>query len=150
MNTIRRSERLAAKSSVIDKKNYEEIIKKMVLISRPLRENLHQLCRFHKIDIIMDILKLVNKNFNLIMKYGFNTSTTKSSIIRFLRMMYDKSFIWINQVQEIGDEKLTNMLIKEYTKYRKQYENTRYANWKFIKDLYGLDQNLMKIIDSYM
>ena len=125
MNAIRRSERLSAKSTIIDSKNYEEVMKKITLISTPLIVNLHNISIFHKIDIVMDILKLVNKNFNLLIKYGVNRLATKSSITRFLKMMYDRSFLWISQVQEFGYEKLTAKLIKEYAKYYKQYKNSQ-------------------------
>jgi hypothetical protein len=69
---------------------------------------------------------------------------------RFLQIMYNNSFMWIKEVNDIGREDLTEKMKTEYAKYRKKYEKYRYAKWEFIRDHYGMDANLMKKIDSYL
>jgi hypothetical protein len=137
---IRRSERLADTTLALEKKIHDEAIKKMIDISRNLKKST---CgTFEKIDVIMKILKLGNTHFSVL--------THSSSDMKFLQIMYNNSFKWIQQVKDIGDEDLTEKMKKEYTKYRKKYEKYRYAKWEFIRDQYGMDANLMKTIDSYL
>jgi len=141
MTTItRRSERLANTTLALEKKIHDETIKKMLDISRSL--NKRGCGHFERIDVIMKLLKLCNTHFSILLH--------SSGDIKFLQVMYNNSFMWIQQVNSIGREDLTEKLKKEYARYRKKYEKFRYVKWEFIRDSYGMDANLMKKIDSYM
>ena len=139
MTTIRRSERLADTTSAFEKKILTEITKKITDIAHLLKKCTSP---FEKIDIVIKVLKICNNNFSILL-YSSNDR-------KFLQILYNNSFPWIKQVNDIADKDLTEKLVKEYAKYRKKYEKFRYANWEFIRDKYGMDANLMNKIDSYM
>lgn len=145
ISTIRRSPRLVAKQTALDNKKYKEIENQIRIIGRPLLEKKSKICDCEKLDLIMDMLKLINKNASI-----FFQNSKNKKFVRFLEVINDNTPNWIKQTKKYGSEDLYQKILKEYIKFRKQYKSYTYAKWEYIADVYGLDMNLMTTIDSYM
>ena len=138
---LKRSERLTETTKKSEKKHFDDFVKKLKEVTTPImKDETIPKTSLDNTKIAINLMKLVNNNFNLIVQFNF---------ARLLNSVYYNSFRWIKEVKIYCVEKLL-ITQKECDRFRKKYETFKYAKWKFIRECYGLDDHLMKAIGDYI
>jgi len=94
--------------------------------------------------MVTNVLKIFNGDFVFILVY-------KTDFVRLCYTIYNKSFE-MNKTASVSHVQISieNKLIKEFKKFRKNYEKFRYATWGFLKRHFNLDNNIMFCIDNFL
>ncbi len=110
---------------------------------------------FYKIRIkrMLDLMKLYKKSLPLILY-----CSPYQSGLRFIKMIYKKTFDMINDIQKLTDmgdietdDKNIRSLIKYFDWFRKYYKTYRYNNWESIINAKQLmDEHIINKIDEYL
>jgi uncharacterized protein (DUF1499 family) len=144
MSTLKRSERLAPKIFIENTHRVNQVREQIMRTARCIMpSNPNCVSSEDKVKMIIKVVKLVNFNYDIIKEYG-NESTA-----RFLRVLYKKSFYWIEETINLCSVQ-TQIMVKVFKKFRKKHETSRYASWEFMRIKFNLDANIMFCIDSYM
>ena len=113
--------------------------------------------REKKVYGIFYIVKIINKNFPLLINYGKDDQ----SFLRMIKIIYIKSFDWIDEALDfLEEEKVaerviaktdhTERLIKQIRKFRIYYELVRDEYFKDIVTKFRVDRHIVSCIDSYL
>jgi hypothetical protein len=164
---LRRSDRLKDKLFFRYRNEYLSVSSQVTIIVNPIikAQTLPStgLSALNKLLVIIKLMILMSKKCRFILTYESKFLTSTSNINtheNLCDMLYVKSFEWIkdttaankNQIEYMT--KIDALTIKKFQmvvkKYRKNYENIRYANWNFIRIQYNLDSNIMFCINSYI
>jgi len=103
------------------------------------------------------IVKIINKNFPLLINYGKDDQ----SFLKLIKQIYVKSFDWIDEALNFLEEEKaagwviaktdhTERLIKQIRKFRIYYELVRDEYFKDIVTKYHVDRHIVSCIDSYL
>jgi hypothetical protein len=103
------------------------------------------------------IVKIINKNFPLLITYGKDDQ----DFLRMIKIIYIKSFDWLEEgLNFLEEEKVaerviaktdhTERLIKQIRKFRMYYELVRDEYFKDIVTKYRVDRHIVSCIDSYL
>jgi hypothetical protein len=103
---------------------------------------------------LYDVIKIINKNFPLLITYG----NKDKKFLNLIKTIYNKSFQWLEETLNWLEEKKveehipdnSEQLIKQIRKFRIYYEAFRNEYFKDIVNKYHIDCHIVSYIDSYL
>ena len=137
---------------------YQDVLNKIPRIfKKVLSPNTIQLVsREETVIALCSIIKIINKNFPLLITYG----KEDQGFLKMIKKIYTKSFDWLEEALNwIEDETAegreiektdTERLIKQIRKFRIYYELFRDEYYKDIVTKYRVDRHIICCIDSYL
>jgi hypothetical protein len=137
---------------------YQDVLNKIPRIfKKVLSPNTIQLVsREETVIALCSIIKIINKNFPLLITYG----KEDQGFLKMIKKIYTKSFDWLEEALNwLEDETAegreiektdTERLIKQIRKFRIYYELFRDEYYKDIVTKYRVDRHIICCIDSYL
>lgn len=137
---------------------YQDVLNKIPRIfKKVLSPNTIQLVsREETVIALCSIIKIINKNFPLLITYG----KEDQGFLKMIKKIYTKSFDWLEEALNwLEDETAegreiektdTDRLIKQIRKFRIYYELFRDEYYKDIVTKYRVDRQIICCIDSYL
>ena len=137
---------------------YQDVLNKIPRIfKKVLSPNTIQLVsREETVIALCSIIKIINKNFPLLITYG----KEDQGFLKMIKKIYTKSFDWLEEALNwLEDETAegrdiektdTERLIKQIRKFRIYYEVFRDEYYKDIVTKYRVDRHIICCIDSYL
>jgi len=92
------------------------------------------------------LIKLTNKSFPMLVYYGKEDLRT----LCFIRMIYHKTFEWIELATKVNDGPDLRRFIKHMRKFRTNYELFRDEFWDGIIRKYSLNDDIICLIEKYL
>ena len=92
------------------------------------------------------LIKLTNSNFPMLVYYGKEDLTT----LCFIRMIYNKTFEWIETATRVNNDPHLRRFIKNIRKFRTNYELFRDDFWDGIIRKYSLNDDIICLIEKYL
>lgn len=137
---------------------YQDVLNKITRIfKKQMSPNSIQLVsREETVIALCSIIKIINKNFPLLITYG----KEDQGFLKMIKKIYTKSFDWLEEALNwLEDETAegreiektdTERLIKQIRKFRIYYELFRDEYYKDIVTKYRVDRHIICCIDSYL
>jgi len=134
---------------------YHDVLDKIQKTHKKLMSpnSIHFVSREKTVYGLFAVVKIINKNFPLLITYGKDDQ----GFLKMIKLIYVKSFDWLEEAlnwleEERGIEKTdhTERLIKQIRKFRIYYELFRDEYFKDIVTKYRLDRHIICCIDSYL
>ena len=137
---------------------YQDVLNKIPRIfKKVLSPNTIQLVsREETVIALCSIIKIINKNFPLLITYG----KEDQGFLKMIKKIYTKSFDWLEEALNWIEDKMaegreiektdTDRLIKQIRKFRIYYELFRDEYYKDIVTKYRVDRQIICCIDSYL
>lgn len=144
---LRRSNRLHAtmyEKYVEANKKYMQEIKK-IMGGEFGRANLKK-----KIQILTKIMRILIEGFNSMLLYGIYDvrEEPQGEAIKMFKNVYFRTFVWMKEADDEKEEQ--KILGKQIEKYRKMYKAYRLSNIGVVSDAFGLNDDLVDMIDAYI
>jgi hypothetical protein len=157
---LRRSERLSDKMPYdYYFSKYCDILNKIPRIFKKVMSPniVNFVSREKTVFALYSVIKIVNKNFPLLINYG----NDDQSLLKMIKKIYTKSFDWLEEALNWFEEEQaegraipkmdhTERLIKQIRKFRIYYEVFRDEYYKDIVTKYRIDRHIIYCIDSYL
>ena len=92
------------------------------------------------------LIRVTNESFSMLVYYGKEDLTT----LCFIRMIYHKTFEWIELSTRVNDDPVLRLFIKHIRKFRTNYELFRDDYWDGIIRKYSLNDDIICLIEKYL
>lgn len=98
------------------------------------------------INIFGRLIRVTNESFSMLVYYGKEDIRT----LCFIRMIYHKTFEWIELATKVNDGPVLRRFIKNIRKFRTNYELFRDDFWDGIIRKYSLNDDIICLIEKYL
>jgi hypothetical protein len=92
------------------------------------------------------LIRLTNESFSMLVYYGKEDLRT----LCFIRMIYHKTFEWIELSTKVNNGRVLRRFIKNMRKIRTNYELFRDDFWDGIIRKYSLNDDIICLIEKYL
>ena len=92
------------------------------------------------------LIRVTNESFSMLVYYGKEDLTT----LCFIRMIYHKTFEWIELSTRVNDDPVLRRFIKHMRNFRTNYELFRDDFWDGIIRKYSLNDDIICLIEKYL